>query len=188
MEKQKNVFIKSAELGVPFGVLLIVASVSMLFGDRVPLLSTLTLAVAIAAPFIIYRWQRKRFIESNGFATFSELWTLGIFTAIGGALICALVTYFLITFFRPDFLYDQAQLIVDTYKQMPNQQAHEISSMVEKIIKNDLIPTPIDYCMQMFWLTASLGCVGGALTALIAGRRLPKDNTTPPPFNNNNTQ
>ena len=86
MESQKNVFIKSAELGVPFGCMLIVASLSMIFGDRVPLLSTLMFIIAIIAPFLIFRWQRKRFIESNGFASFSELWNLGIFTTICGAM------------------------------------------------------------------------------------------------------
>lgn len=170
MEKNKNVFIKSAELGVPFGVMLIVASVAFLFSDKAPVASMLTMTVAVAAPVVIYWFQRKRFVESDGFATFSELWTLGIFTTIGGALICALVTYGLITYLRPDFLYDQAQLIVDTYRQQPFEKAHEIADVFDKMIKHNMLPTPIDFCMQMFWLTASLGCVGGAITAFIAGK------------------
>ena len=158
METQKNVFIKSAELGVPFGCLLIVASVSMIFGDKVPFLS------------VLYYFQRKRYVQSNGFATFSELWTLGIFTTIGGALICGLVTYGLITYLRPEFVYEQAQFVVDNYKHMPGNQASEFVDVLEKAIKKNLLPTPFDYCVQMFWLTSSLGCVGGAITALIASR------------------
>lgn len=170
MEQKKNVFIKSAELGVPFGGMLTVASMSMLFGDKVPFISLLALIVVLAAPLVLYLLQRKYFVESKGFTTFSELWTLGIFTTIGGALICALVTYGVITFLRPDFLYEQAQMLVDTYGQLPQAQAREMVSVFDKMIKNDMLPTPIDYCMQMFWVTASLGCVGGAITALIAGK------------------
>jgi len=170
MDNKKNVFIRSAELGVPFGCLLTVASLALIFGDKLPFVSSLALIVAIAAPVVIYYWQRKRFVESDGFATFSELWTLGIFTTIGGALICALLTYGAITYFRPDFLYEQAQMVVDTYKQLPQSQAHEVANVFEKMIKNNMLPTAIDFCMQMFWLTASLGCLGGAITALIASK------------------
>ena len=184
MEQKKNVFTRSAELGLPFGGILTVASISLIFGDKVPLLSSLTLIIAIAAPFIIYKMQRNMFVKSNGFATFSELWTLGIFTTIGGALICALISYGVITYFRPDFLYDQAQMIVDNYKQLPGSQGKEVADVFDKMIKNNLLPSPIDYCMQMFWLTASLGCVGGAITAYIAGKVPLKDKNS---MNSNNT-
>lgn len=170
MEGQKNVFIKSAELGVPFGALLLVASVAMIFGDKVPMLSLVTLIVAIIAPFVLYRFQRKRYVESNGFAPFSELWTLGIFTTIGGAMICGLATYGIITYLRPEYVYEQTQLVVDAYKQLPGGDAKKFAEVLEKAIKSNLLPTPFDFCVQMFWLTSSLGCVGGAITALIAGK------------------
>lgn len=179
MEIQKNVFIKSAELGVPFGLLLLVASAAMLYADKLSLLSIVTLTIALLAPLVIYRWQRQRYVRSAGFSTFSELWTLGIFTTMGGALICALVTYGLITCLRPDFVYEQAQYVVEAYKHMPGAEAKEFATTIEKAIKSNILPTPIDFCMQMFWLTASLGCVGGAITALIAGKIpiKPQDNS-----------
>ena len=170
METQKNVFIKSAELGVPFGGMLLVASVAMLFGDKIPLLSSLTLIVVLLAPFVLYIFQRKRFVQSNGFASFSELWTLGIFTTIGGAMICGLVTYGLITYLRPDFVYEQAQFVVDNYKQLPDGAGDDFVDILQKAIKANMLPTPFDFCVQMFWLTSSLGCVGGAITALIASK------------------
>jgi hypothetical protein len=181
METQKNVFIKSAELGVPFGAILLIASVAMLFSDKMPLLSSLTFLVAIVAPFVLYFFQRKRYVESNGFAPYSELWTLGIFTTIGGALICGLVTYLLITYLRPDFVYEQAQYVADTYRQLPKESSgSELADILEKAIKNNLLPTPFDFCAQMFWLTSSLGCVGGAITALIACKiPLKKENNQP---------
>ena len=47
-----------------------------------------------------------------------------------------------------------------------------------KMIEKGLLPSPIDYSMMQFWLIASLGSVGGILTAFIA-RKIPirkKDN------------
>ncbi|MBQ4033187.1 MAG: hypothetical protein II620_04410, partial [Paludibacteraceae bacterium] len=44
---KKNVFVRSAELGVPFGIMLTVASLSMIYGDKVPLVSLLAMIVAI---------------------------------------------------------------------------------------------------------------------------------------------
>lgn len=170
MEGQKNVFIKSAELGVPFGALLLLASVAMIFADKVQPLSFVTLIVAIIAPMVLYCFQRRRFVERNGFAPFSELWTLGIFTTIGGAMICGLATYGVITYLRPDYVYEQAQTVVDVYKQVPSGDAKELADVLEKAIKSNLLPSPFDFCVQMFWLTSSLGCVGGAITALIAGK------------------
>lgn len=175
MDQKKNVFVRSAELGVPFGIMLTVASMSMIYGDKAPLVSLLAMIVAIVAPVVLYLFQRQYYVRSNGFAPYSELWTLGIFTTIGGALICGLISYGVIIYFRPDFLYEQAQMIVDTYKHMPQAQAREFVSTFDKMIKNDMLPNPFDYCVQMFWLTSSLGCVGGAVTAFIASKTKIKD-------------
>ena len=174
MEQNKNVFIISAELGVPFGALLTVASLSSVFFDRIQPLSLVVLLVVIAAPIVLYMMARKYFVASNGFATFSELWTLAIFTTIAGSLICGLVTYVVITCFRPDFLYEQVQFVIDTLKHEPGNQ--ELVDTLEKMKKGNFMPSAFDYCLQMFWLTTSLGCLGGMVIALIAGKIPLKNN------------
>ena len=85
-------------------------------------------------------------------------------------MICGLATYGVITYLRPDYVYEQAQTVVDVYKQVPSGDAKELADVLEKAIKSNLLPSPFDFCVQMFWLTSSLGCVGGAITALIAGK------------------
>ena len=87
-----------------------------------------------------------------------------------GAFLCGLVTYGLITLLRPDVVYEQMQMVADAYKQMPQPEAQEMARVVNKAIEANMVPSPIDFCLQMFWLTASLGCVGGALTALLASK------------------
>lgn len=177
MGQNKDVFISSAEYGVPFGGMLTAASASLLFADKVSLLMLVVIFVALIAPVVIYYLQRKRYVRSNGFATYSELWVLGIFTTMCGAFICGLVTYGLITCLRPDVVFEQLQMLSTAYKQMPQPEAKEMAEVVDKAIAANMIPSPIDFCLQMFWLTASLGCVGGALTAFIASKvPLKKDN------------
>ena len=112
MGKNKDVFISSAEWGVPFGGLLTMASASMLFADKVSLLMLVVIFIALLAPVIIFYLQRKRFVRSDGFATYSELWVLGIFTTMCGAFLCGLVTYGLITLLRPDVVYEQMQMVI----------------------------------------------------------------------------
>ena len=141
MGKNKDVFISSAEWGVPFGGLLTVASASMLFADKVSLLMLVVIFIALLAPVIIFYLQRKRFVRSDGFATYSELWVLGIFTTMCGAFLCGLVTYGLITLLRPDVVYEQMQMVADAYKQMPQPEAQEMARVVNKA--NRLLPADV---------------------------------------------
>ena len=65
---------------------------------------------------------------------------------------------------------EQVQYVIQAYKQLPGDYAEQFVDVLQKAVKNNMLPTPFDYCVQMFWLTTSLGSVGGALTALIAGK------------------
>ncbi len=165
----QNVFVRSAELGLPFGALLTAASISMLYFDIVPALYIVVMLVIVVAPVVLLRYQVRYFVESDGFATFSELWSLGIFTTICGSLICAMLSYGAATLFRPDFLYEQAQWYIDFCKQNHVTQLGEVVDVLQKMIKHNLMPSIIDYYMQMMCFTTSLGCMGGALTAYFAG-------------------
>ena len=160
----KNIFHLSAELGVPFGVFLSIGSVASLFSDKVPHLGNISLLIFLGTPIILFLLQRKRFVESNGFATFSELWALGNFTSLGGALIMAFATYMTITFLRPNAIYEQMQYIINNFTTIDKGMSRTFQEMIDK----RALPTPIYFSMLEFWLIASFGCIGGAITAIIA--------------------
>lgn len=162
----KNIYTLSAELGVPFGIMLSIMTVCMIYADKVPPCILIATLIIIAAPVVLYLFQRKRFVISDGFATFSELWILAIFTTIGGGLIMALVNYLTIYFIRPETLYDQLQFILTNNKNLDTETA----TTLQKMIDHNLLPSAMEYSMMQFWLFASLGCVGGAITALIASK------------------
>lgn len=161
---KKDLFTLSAELGVPFGVLLSTLAVSFVFIDKVPFLSVLVILLMLASPVVLYIFQRKRFIALDGFALYSDMWVLANFTTIGGAIIMVLVTYLTIMFIRPDFLYEQMRFFLDN---MPNIDS-ETARKCEKIIDRNLLPSPFEFSMMLFWLFTFLGCFVGAITALIA--------------------
>ena len=164
---KKNIYSLSAELGIPFGALLSVEAISALYSDKVPFLSLLATIIMLGAPVVLYIWQRRRFVATDGFAPFIELWAMAIFTTLGGALIMALATYLTLSFLRPNALYDQMNYLLNN-NSIPFDK--DTVRTFRKMINDGLLPTPIDYSMMQFWLISSLGSVGGILTAFIAGK------------------
>ncbi|MBR5639240.1 MAG: DUF4199 family protein [Muribaculaceae bacterium] len=161
---KKNIFTLSAELGIPFGILLSILAVTLIFVDKVPFLSTLATLLMLAAPVMLCYFQRKRFVALDGFAIYSDLWVLANLITIGGSLIMVLVSCLTITFFRPDFIYEQMRYFLDT---MPSIDS-ETAETFEKMISRRELPSAIEFSMMLFWLFACLGCLGGAITAFIA--------------------
>ena len=161
---KKNIYTLSAELGVPFGILLSLVAVSYIFCDKVPYLSTLALLLMLAAPVVLCIFQHKRFAALDGFALYSELWILAIFTTLGGALIMVLVSYLTIRFLRPDFLYEQMRFFLDSSPPIDSETAKTL----EKMISHRALPSSLEFSMMLFWLFACLGSLGGAITAFIA--------------------
>lgn len=161
---KKNIYTLSAELGVPFGILLSLLAVSLVFSVKVPMLSILTVLLLMAAPVVLCIFQRKRFVALDGFALYSELWILAIFTTMGGSLIMALVSYLTISYILPDFLYDLMRIFIDNWPDL----SQDTIQTCEKAISQRALPTALEFCMMLFWLFTFLGCVGGAITAFIA--------------------
>ncbi len=161
---KKNIYSLSAELGIPFGVILSLVSVTFVFYDKMPLLSLLTPVLLLLAPVVLCTFQRKRFVALNGFAIYSELWILAIFTTLGGGLIMALVSYLIINFLRPDFLYDQMRIFLDNKPAIDTETAKTL----EKMITHRALPSALEFSMMLFWIFACLGSLGGAITAFIA--------------------
>lgn len=161
---KKNIYTLSAELGIPFGILLSLLAVTLIFYDKVPSLSILTSFLMLVAPVVLCIFQRKRFVALDGFALFSELWILAIFTTLGGALIMVLACYLTITFVRPDFLYDQMQYFLDNVPDIDSETAKTL----KKMIAHRALPSAFEFSMMLFWIFACLGSLGGAITAFIA--------------------
>lgn len=166
--EQKSVFRLGAECGLPMGCYLSVMSVASVFADRLPMLGLVVMVMLFATPLVIWYFQRRYWRESEGMAEYSAMWMLGILTMIYGALITGLVTWCVVEWGRPDFLYDQLQNAIDAYRKMPELKNNEILDVMQKAIDTNALPSTIEMVSNMFWLTAFGGSLVSAVTAAFA--------------------
>lgn len=172
IEKRESIFKYAARCGLPMGGYLSLMSVSMIFSDKLPLLSLVVLVMLIFTPVLIYKLLRARYVADSCTTDFSSLWMIGILTFIYGSLICTAVTYALLEWMRPDFFYDMAQLVIDQYKTMP--AAKEMVDTLRTIVDKGLLPSTLEFLFQMFWLTSFLGSLVSAIVAVIVRKIKPK--------------
>ena len=93
-------------------------------------------------------------------------------TMIGGALISSLMMYLALKYVRPDYIYDQATQALAIYKTMPEFKDGELVKLLEMMLEQNMLPTPIESVTNSFWLISFVGSITSALTALLAQRRI----------------
>ena len=174
MEETKSVYRQAAENGIPLGLYMSTISVLMLYTDLVPVFSVIALVMLFAGPVVIYRFQRRYFIQQGGFTEYAALWMLGIMMVIFGAIITGAITYVVLQYVRPEYIYDQAQATLDAYNSMPEMraQASQVLDVLQVMIEQNALPTAIEFVFNMFWFVTFSGSVLSAITAAFASRRL----------------
>jgi len=178
METKKSIFQRAGEWGIPFGLYLSCAGVISVFADNSPLLNILFWAMVFATPYLVCRYQRRKFIEDDGFTEYAGLWMLGIMLFILGSLISSFIVFIVLQYIRPGFIYEQAQAAIQVYEQVP--QMSEMTKVLKRMIEERLLPSPIEMVFNVFWFISFFGSLTSAVTALIAQRRIKR------PTNNNN--
>ena len=174
MEPKRSIFQCAGQWGLPFGLYLSCAAVASIFADYFLPLNVLFLLMALALPLPTYYFQRRKFIEDDGFTEYAALWMMGILLYILGMVIASFVAYLILHFCRPDFLYVQAQSVIKAYSQMPEMKDSEILSILQRMVDEQRLPTPIEMVFNAFWFITFGGSVTSAITALIAKSKLKK--------------
>ena len=164
----KSIYRRAAELGIPAGVYLTVAMLSIVFGDKLPPLFLVAVLLLLVSPIGLYRMQRQRFVEEYGFSDYASLWMLGIVVTLCGSLIMVLVAYVVIEY------------LIAAGINSPNVDLRESATVIKNVVDRGLIPRVIDTLVMMFWVTTSMGSVVSSLTAIIAVK-IPYKGGTPPP-------
>ncbi|MBP5497833.1 MAG: DUF4199 domain-containing protein [Muribaculaceae bacterium] len=166
VNKERNLFARGADYGAIMGLWLSAMALSFIYVDKVAPLAIVALVMLTLTPVVVYRYQRREWISSQSKATFSDLWMLGILMFICGSLITGAVTYVVLQWIRPDFIMHQAQMALEIYKS-PSLAETQIAPTLESIIKEGLLPTPIQMVMSLFWSTTFMGSLLSALTSAI---------------------
>jgi hypothetical protein len=176
-EPKKSIYQRAGEWGVPFGLYLSCAAVASIFADKIQPLSLVFFILLIGTPLLTYYYQRRKFIEDDGFTEYAGLWMLGILLFILGTVIASLIVFLVLQYWRPDFMYEQAQLVLDTYKDMPEMKDSDVLLVLRRLVDEHLMPSPIQTVFNAFWFVTFGGSMVSAITALIAQRKLKKQDS-----------
>lgn len=174
METKKSIFQRASEWGVPFGLYLACGGVSFIFADWFAPLGFVFFVLFFATPIVVYYFQRRKFIEDDGFTEYSALWMLGIMLFLLGTVLASFIIFLVLQYGRPDFMYEQTRQLIQAYSEMPEMKDSEILSILQRMVDEQRLPTPIEVVFNAFWFITFGGSVTSAITALIAKRKLKK--------------
>jgi len=172
MEHKKSIYQRAAQWGIPFGLYLSCAAISSIFADWFPPLALIFLVLLLGTPLVTYYFQRRKFIEDDGFTEYAALWMLGILLFILGSIIAGFVVYIVLQYIRPDFMYDQARQVIEAYSKIPQMKDSELLHVLQRMVNERLMPSAIETVFNTFWFVTFGGSVTSAITALIAQRRI----------------
>lgn len=169
-EEYKSLYRRAAEQGVPMGMVLTVLAVSVILADVQPWLSWVALALVVSMPFYTWRLMRQYFVEEQGFPNFSSLWMMGILTFIYGSLLAGLASWAVMTWVRPNYIYDTMQQMIALYSSNPSEDAQLLVDVLRSMIAQGKMPRPIEMVMTAFWLTSFAGSMLSLVVAIVVPR------------------
>lgn len=175
-EQRPTIYQKASVWGVPFGLYLTCAGVSSVFADWFPPLGFVFMLLLVASPLVVYYFQRRYFIDENGFAEYAALWMLGIMLYIFGTVLASFIMFLVIQFGRPDFAYDQVQHAINAYSKIPELRDSELVRVMKNAVERQALPTPIETVFNAFWFVTFWGCITSAITAILARRSIKRRN------------
>lgn len=163
----KSLYRRGADNGLIFGIYLSVMSILLMLSVDTPNLSIPALVMIAGIPFLIFYFLRKLYKDEFGYTKFSSLWMLGILVFLFGSLICGVVTYIYLQFIQPDYIYDMMNTALDLAKSNPpSPQNDQLVNILDKAIKEKMIPSPIELVIQMIWFSSFAGSI---LSIILAG-------------------
>lgn len=171
-EPKKSIYQRGGEWGVPFGLYLGCMATASIFADWFAPLSLIFFILLLGTPLVVYYFQRRKFIEDEGFTEYSGLWMLGIMLFLLGTVLASFIAYLVMQYGRPGFIYEQAQAAIEAYSKMPQMKDSEMLLVLQRMVKDKLLPTPIEMVFNVFWFVTFFGSLMSALTAMVAKRPL----------------
>ena len=143
-----------------------------IFADWFAPLGLIFLVLMMGTPLVVYYFQRRKFLEDDGFTEYAALWMLGIMLFILGSVLASFIVFFILRYGRPDFMYDQARQVIQAYSEMPEMRDSEFLTILQRMVDGHRLPSPIEVVFNMFWFVTFGGSLTSAITALIAQRKL----------------
>lgn len=171
MNEERSIFKFGAEMGIPVGIYTTLISLATIFSDKFSMLSVVALALLVIGPYFIYRLQRRYVVATECKTEFAHIWMFGIVAIVCGSIITMFTTYMTLEFLRPNYIYDQTQLLIEMYKGVPELKNSEAVTILQQALDKGLLPKPLELTLNMFWMVTFTGSVMSAVTAAFASRK-----------------
>ena len=175
-EQRPSIYQKASVWGIPFGLYLTCAGVASVFMDWFNPLAMVCILLMVCAPLVVYYVQRRYFIEENGFVEYAAMWMLGIMLYMFGTVLASFIMFLIIQYIRPDFVYDQANMVIKSYSEIPEMRDSELVHVLKRAVEERRLPSPIETVFNAFWFVTFGGCITSAITAIFARRTINKRN------------
>jgi len=95
---------------------------------------------------------------------------MGIMLFILGAIVSGFIVYLVLQYFRPEFMYEQAQAVIKAYSEVPEMRDSKLLHILQRTVDERLLPSPIETVFNAFWFISFGGSLTSAITALLAQR------------------
>lgn len=170
-EEIKSPYRRGADDGFFFGIYLSIFFLLSSMSVKMPILSLISFAMAIAVPVVIYYFLRKAYINDKGLSPLSLLWMHGIMIFICGSLIGAVAEIIYLKWIDPDFIINQMKTAIALYKDSGWESGKQMAEVMQRIIDNGLVPSAISIVVEIIWLSISTGSILSLIIGLIVRAR-----------------
>ena len=132
-------------------------------GTVVPFLGQVFLVGTVVMPFATYRILSRNCRRNGGDMSFAEIWAEGIASFFLGSLIPAVMTYCLLRFAFPDFIYSQVMAAIEILSALDTPEAETLADTLVRLRDQGAVPTPADLAANII----SFNVVAGTALSLL---------------------
>lgn len=162
-----------ADRGPALGIYFIAMFLTWVLSTSMPMLSMITVAMAIAFPFLVYKILRNRNLALDTKAPLTDLWIQGIAMIAFGAILCALVSLVYFKWINPTFMVDSLQRMIDLYHSTNDPSLAEMARMSQGLLDNHTMPSSSTIVWTLWLFTVTSGSLLAGLMAMLVKLRGP---------------
>lgn len=169
---RRPIMARAAENGLYLSVMMCVLLLLLGGGTVLPLLSWLFLVGAVALPVVAYMILSRNCRRSGADLSFAEIWAEGISSFFLGSLLPAVMTYVLLRFAFPDFVYNQVNTTIEMLGAIDTPEAETLASTFRQLVDKGALPSPADIAANIISFNIVAGTVLSLFLAIALSTRL----------------
>ena len=151
-----------ARKGAYFGIYLVVLYLAVVNSGGSYFVAAFAMTMMVGIPIVLSRMLRGIYLVEDCRSSYARLLTSGMSIFFFASIILGLAIYVWMQYVHPGYLYEMAQEALKAYNQVPDLRNTPMVQALKAAVANGDLPTPIQFAMEMMWLTM----MGGALLSV----------------------